>query len=182
MKIGRYIVGLISGLTFGMLFAPKKGKKLRDELISKKGGSGHEALMVLYKAFKDAGIDAASEMKRLSENEQLQSVLDMSKDKMRAYLAEVEESGYDLAARAQEKVDEFADVATEIGSDFKKRAVKKRAAVKKAVGKRVAKAKKAVKPKVKRVTKKLVGKKVKKTSPKKSTTARKKSTSKKKKA
>lgn len=125
MKLGRYIVGLISGLTFGMLFAPKKGKKLREEIFKKGGESGQEALLTLYKAFKDAGVDAVGEMKKLSESEQLQSALSMSKEKMRDYLSEIEEGGYDIAARAQEKVEEFSDMAVAAGTKFKKRAVKK---------------------------------------------------------
>ena len=61
MKLGRYIVGLISGLTFGMLFAPKKGKELRKELSKLKSkkddpcGACHDGITVLGKAFKDAG-------------------------------------------------------------------------------------------------------------------------------
>ena len=144
MKLGRYIVGLISGLTFGMLFAPKKGKRLREELISKGSESGHDALLVLYNAFKDAGTDAVGEMKKLSESEQLQSALSMSKDKMREYLSEIEETGYDLAARTHEKVDEFSDKAMQAGAQFKKRAVKKKKAIKKVVKARVKKAAKSV--------------------------------------
>jgi len=140
MKLGRYVVGLISGLTFGMLFAPKKGKKLRDELVRKGGESGHDALMALFNAFKDAGTDAVSEMKKLSENEQLQSALNMSKGKMREYLSSIEDKGYDFAATAQDKVEEFSDMAVEVGTKFKKRAMKKKAAVKKAVKSRVRKA------------------------------------------
>jgi len=144
MKLGRYVVGLISGLTFGMLFAPKKGKKLRDELVKKGGESGHEALMTLFNAFRDAGTDAVSEMRKLSESEQLQSALSMSKDKMREYLSELEDGGYDIATRAQEKIDDISDIAVAAGSKFKKRAVKKKAVIKKTVKARVKAVKKAV--------------------------------------
>ncbi|MBN2306374.1 YtxH domain-containing protein [Candidatus Peregrinibacteria bacterium] len=150
MKLGRYIVGLVSGLTFGILFAPKKGKKLREELIKKRGESGQEALMALFNAFKDAGVDAAQEIKKLSENEQLRSALNMSKEKMHEYLSDIEERGYDLAARAQDKVEEFSDMAVAAGTEFKKRAVQKRAVVERAVKNRMSGITKAIKPKAKR--------------------------------
>lgn len=44
MKLGRYIIGLLSGLTFGMLFAPKKGKELRKELMKKRKAQTHALL------------------------------------------------------------------------------------------------------------------------------------------
>ena len=181
MKLGRYIVGLVSGLTFGMLFAPKKGKKLREELMKKGGESGQEALMVLFNAFKDAGVDAVSEMKKLSENEQLRSALNMSKDRMHEYLSNLEETGYDLAAQAQEKVEEFSDMAVQMGTKFKKRAVQERATVTRAVKDRIKDAAKTVQPAVKKVRKMVVKKTTaKKTAPKKRTVRRKKAAPKKK--
>lgn len=154
MKLGRYVIGLLSGLTFGMLFAPKKGAKLREELMRKRGESGgHDALMVLFNAFKDAGTDAVSEMKKLSENEQLRSALNMSKEKMHEYLSGLEESGYDIAARAQEKIEEFSDMAVTAGAKFKKRAVKKQGSIKKAVKNRVSTIAGTLKPKAKKTRK-----------------------------
>jgi gas vesicle protein len=125
MKLGRYMIGLLSGLTFGMLFAPKKGSLLREELTKKGGESGHEALMALFNAFRDAGTDAVSEMKKLSENDQLRAALSMSKEKMHEYLSQLEESGYGVAAQAQEKMEQFTDMAAAVGNKFKSRAVRK---------------------------------------------------------
>ena len=158
MKFGRYIIGLLSGLTFGILFAPKKGKKLREELTRKGSESGQEALAALFNAFKDAGADAVTEMKKLSESEQLQSALSMSKEKMREYLSQLEESGYDVAARAQEKVEKLSDMAVAVTSNFKKRAVRKRKAVTNKVKKRVKKAASVVKSRARKI-KKVVAKK-----------------------
>lgn len=155
MKIGRYIVGLLSGLTFGMLFAPKKGKKLRTELFQKGSKSGQDALSVLANAFRDAGMDAVDEMKKIAENEQLAAALSMSKEKMREYLSQLEETGYDVAARAQEKMEELQDMAEETASSFKKRAMTK----KRAVVRTVKKASKTAKKEVKQVVKKSTSKK-----------------------
>lgn len=145
MKIGRYIVGLISGLTFGMLFAPKRGKKLRDEIVKGSSSSGQEAFSVLFDAFRDAGADAVTEMKKLSENEQLQSALSMSKERMREYLSQMEDGGYDIAARAQEKVEAMSDMAAGVATDFTKRAVRKRKAATRSVKRRVKRVTRTVK-------------------------------------
>ena len=144
MKIGRYVVGLLSGLTFGMLFAPKKGSQLRAELVRKGGESGQEALLALFNAFRDAGADAVGEMKKLTENEQLRSALSMSKEKMQEYLSHLEEGGYEVAAQAQEKVDQFAEMATAFGSKFKSRAVRKEASVVRSVKNRIKSGKKSI--------------------------------------
>jgi gas vesicle protein len=110
MKIGKYIIGLISGLTFGMLFAPKKGTDLRKELFDK-NSSGTEGLKVLGGAFKDAGQDAFKELKNLSENEQIAAFLDMSHEKMKDFLEAAEEKGYDVASVVQEKLEAFTEMA-----------------------------------------------------------------------
>ena len=123
MKLGKYIVGLISGLTFGMLFAPKKGKDLRDEIMNKGRESGTEGLMALGKAFKGAGQDAFKELKNLSEHEQVAAFLELSHDKMKSFLEAAEEKGYDVAAAVQEKFEDLANMAKHKMEDIKKKAV-----------------------------------------------------------
>jgi gas vesicle protein len=150
MKLGRYIVGLISGLTFGMLFAPKKGKDLRRDIIKKGSSSGQEGLKTLGGAFMDAGEEVLSELKNLSENEQVAAMLEMSKEKLGEYLSFIEGRGYDVAGIAQKKLEEIAVFATdkarqlekraaEKENDFVKKAVKKPAFTNKKVSKKAAK-------------------------------------------
>jgi len=128
MKIGRYIVGLISGLTFGMLFAPRKGKDLRKELM-KKGkksdpySSCHEGAKVLGKAFKEAGEDAWGEIKSLGDHEQVAALLEMSKEKMHAFLEMAEEKGYDVAATVQEKLEGLVEMVKEKAEEGKEMAM-----------------------------------------------------------
>ena len=98
MKLGRYIIGLISGLTFGMLFAPKKGEELRKELMKKGSKSGADGLKTLGEAFKGAGEEAWGELKSLGEHEQVAALLELSQEKMRAFLDTAEEKGYDVAS------------------------------------------------------------------------------------
>ena len=111
MKIGRYIFGLLSGLTFGMLFAPKKGEDLRKDIAKKASQSNTEGFKVLGNAFMEAGSDAYKEMKNLSENEQIAATLEVSKEKLKEYFDLIEAKGYDAAAIAQEKFEEIAEFA-----------------------------------------------------------------------
>lgn len=157
MKIGRYIIGLISGLTFGMLFAPKKGKSLREQLIKDGGESGQRALMTLFDAFKDAGLDAFGEMKKLSESKEIQSALNMSKDRMHNFLDDIEDVGYDFRSLAQDKIDEFSDIAVSVGSKIRKGVLKKGKKIENTVNKvdkKVRKARKTVKTRANKTKKK----------------------------
>lgn len=168
MKIGKYLIGLISGLTFGMLFAPKKGKVLRDNIVKKSSTSGAEGLKELGGAFLDAGEEAWSEIKNLSEHEQVEAFLEMSKDKIQNYLSTIEDKGYDVAGVAQEKLEELAEMATRKATQYRSVAKKKKTAVKKAVKKAVSKKVKFAKKKVSSARKKVIKKSpVKKTSKKK---------------
>jgi len=121
MKIGRYIVGLLSGLTFGMLFAPKKGEQLRKDICKKSSQSGTEGLKVLGEAFMQAGGEAWDEIKNLSEHEQVAAVMDASKAKLKEYLSMLEDKGYDSAATAQQKLEELADFAMSKANQFKEK-------------------------------------------------------------
>ncbi|MBU0577263.1 YtxH domain-containing protein [Patescibacteria group bacterium] len=176
MKIGRYVIGLVSGLTFGMLFAPKQGKKLRDDIIKKASTSGADGLKELGTAFLEAGEEAWSEIKNLSEHEQVEAFLDMSKEKLQDYLSGIEERGSDVAEVAQGKLEEIAAFATTKAKQFQTKAKTKKTAVKKAVTKSAKKARSTVKKtaskvafaskKIRKVTKKTAPKTKKKTAKK----------------
>ena len=161
MRLGKLLVGLASGAAFGMLFAPKKGKKLREEIVNKsKKGGAQDSAQVLLEAFKEAGAEALEESKRLAQSESVQSAVKDSHEKMKAYFSQIEQTGYDIAARAKEKLEELQDEAGDLSADFKKRAVKATKAAKKkvkkkakAVKKTVKKAKKEVKKTTKKATK-----------------------------
>lgn len=113
MRIGKYIVGLVSGLTFGMLFAPKKGDKLRKEIKKKfmESEDYEEGLKTIGHAFRSAGTEAWDEFKNLGDNEQIASFMALSKEKMQHFLDSAEEQGYDVAGVIQKKLDELAEAA-----------------------------------------------------------------------
>ena len=111
MKIGRYVIGLLSGLTFGMLFAPRRGKDLREEILEKGSEDRMEGFKVLGHAFKGAGEDAMRELKDLAGHEDVAALLGVSQDKMKQFLDTAEEKGYDVAAFVQEKLEALASLA-----------------------------------------------------------------------
>ena len=127
MKIGRYVVGLISGLTFGLLFAPKKGSALRKEIASKhKKDDGLESLKVLGGAFKEAGTEIFREFKQLAQHEQVEAALEMSKDKIRTYLDSLDEDNRDVLISAKAKLEELADMAMQKAAKFQASLEKKK--------------------------------------------------------
>lgn len=137
MRIGRYVIGLLSGLTFGMLFAPKRGKELRREIFEKGSESGMEGLKALGNAFKGAGEEAVRELKNFSEHKDVAELLDISKEKMRMFLDDAKDRGYDVAAYVQDKLEDLAGMARDHVSDIRGKAedVKEVVLRKKAIGK-----------------------------------------------
>ncbi len=172
MRIGKYIVGALSGLTFGLLFAPKKGEELRDEIKKKGGKSKQEALSVLIEAFKEAGVEALDEAKKTSEGQSLQAAIGNSKEKMHEYFSQIEKTGQDIAARAKQKLDELHGMAEGGSANFKKTALKKAQRVKKTVVTRSKRAVSQIKKKVEGV----IDSATKKSAPKKTVKTEKKST------
>jgi len=169
MKIGRYIIGLMSGLTFGMLFAPKKGSDLRREMSKKCEKGGAESLKVLGSALLDAGEDAVNEIKNLSESEQIEVFLKNSEDKWQAMFDLLEERGFDKAASLQEKLEEFAKFVADKAGDIRDKAIKQKNTVKSEIKGNVVFAKKKLSVAKKKIitTKKKVVKKISKTTGKK---------------
>lgn len=125
MKIGKYIIGLVSGITFGMLFAPRRGKDLRKEILKNKGADPYETChsraRVLGKAFKEAGEEIWDELKGLSEHEQVSAFLELSQEKMRSFLDSAEEKGYDAATMVQDKLEDLSVVAKKKAKEIKKK-------------------------------------------------------------
>ncbi len=113
MKLGRVFLGLVSGLTFGMLFAPKKGKDLRKELCKKSEQSPFDALKVLGEGLMDAGSEAYAEFTKLSEHEQVKALKTLSEEKLGEFMEKAKERGFEIADKIQEKLDEASAFLTE---------------------------------------------------------------------
>ncbi len=109
MKPGRFLLGILGGLTFGMLFAPKRGRELRKELVKKSGESPAEVLRALGSALMEAGSEAYDEFLKLSETEQVQALKTLSKEKAGEFLETAKDKGYEIAATVQDKLEEASD-------------------------------------------------------------------------
>lgn len=174
MKLGKYLIGLISGLLFGMFFAPKKGEDLRKEMKNKWSSSDdyQEGINSLKKAFHSAGKDAWRELKNLKEHEQVSSFLDLSQERMKAFLKAAQDQGGDAMDQVQGRVEMLATMVHEkLKTDETSSKKPKKKTVKKPLNKKKAISKKAT-SKTKKAVKKPVVKKgasSKKTSTKKKT-------------
>ncbi len=154
MKLIRTLAGIIGGATVGLLFAQKKGKDLRRDLLKDKD----KMLEVLGKEFMSVGKEISEEVKKLAETEDAK----------------------ELIASAKTKFKGIAEIAKREGGGFAKEVEKYLAEISKYTKQKADEVKKTAKPKAKKVVKKakkVVAKKakvVKKTVTKKTTAAKKK--------
>ncbi len=85
----KLLLGLLGGVSLGLLFAPEKGKDLRKKLAS-----SDNALKEFGNAFVLAGKDASTEVQELIDSEEIQELLSKGKVKAEDILAK----GKDLSA------------------------------------------------------------------------------------
>jgi len=113
MKLARFLAGIVSGVTFGVLFAPKQGKKLRKEITQGKD------IKALGEAFKNAGVDALEEIKKLSKHEQVEAFLQLSEDKLKEIASNLDEGNSEMIRKAKVKFEEISAFALQKAHDLK---------------------------------------------------------------
>lgn len=67
----KLLLGLAAGLSFGMLFAPEKGKDTRKKLAQ-----STTKITDIIHLFKDAGTDASEEVKQFIESDEVKKLLE----------------------------------------------------------------------------------------------------------
>lgn len=119
------LLGLLAGTALGILFAPKKGKKMRDN-IKKEMDEGGYGLDAIKEGFLGMGKEVVDTAKEAYESEEVQEKIEHAKDVAEDYV----EEGKKRVGIATKKAGKKAKMeVTKVKSKAKKTAKK---AVKKA--------------------------------------------------
>ena len=144
----KLLFGILAGLSAGLLFAPKSGKKLREQL--KKSDA---KLTDFGNALLEAAKDAGDEVKTCIESEEVQKMLTSGKKNIDDFVRILEKKGGELSKKARMEFDTLLDEALEAAEQTKKTVEKKAKTLTKAAKKKAATTKKAAAKKVKAVKK-----------------------------
>ncbi len=155
----KFIFGLLAGISAGILFAPKSGKRLREQL--KKSNT---RFTDFSNALLEAGKDAGSEVQEFIESDDMKSVLTSGRKTVEDFASVLEEKGGELSKKAQGELNKLVEdaigkakkaktVVEGKASEMKGAAVKKAKNVKKTAEKKVTTAKKSAKKVIRKVKK-----------------------------
>jgi gas vesicle protein len=96
----KILLGILSGITLGLLFAPKKGKELRASLLKSEEKLGDFAKEVLAAA-KEAG----NEVQSLINGEEVRRILAKGKD----HIADLLRQGEKLSEKGKKEFEEMIE-------------------------------------------------------------------------
>ncbi len=125
----KLLLGLIAGISAGLLFAPKSGKKLREQLKN-----SDERFVDFGNALLDATKDAGSEVKDLLESDEIKDMLTSGKKSVEDFANVIEEKGSELSKRAQKELDTLVEDAIDTAKKAKTNVKKKAKIIKKKAG------------------------------------------------
>lgn len=116
MKLGRFIAGLGIGAAVGMLFAPKKGSELRDELKEKGSKAYDNAKNMTKEDVQDLLNKSIDEVKRAIDEFDMEEFKETTGQK----LAEVKAKLEDLAKTVQnsDEYAQFKDSVKKVSNDI----------------------------------------------------------------
>jgi len=114
------ILGLVTGTVLGILFAPKKGKELRDQIKKERDG-GCLGVNALKKGFDGMEKDMASSAKNVYESDTIQDNMSKAKEKAKEYA----EMGKDKMEQAANDAVKHAKKLSKKASNFTKKKIGK---------------------------------------------------------
>jgi len=168
MKIFKTIAGVVGGATIGLLFAQKKGKDFRKDLLKDKD----KMLEVLGKEFLSVGKEISEEVKKIAETEDAKELIIAAKKKFQGIAELAKKEGGNFAQEVEKYLKEVSKYTKEKAGEIEKElkpkakkvvkkaanvATKKTKAVKKTVAKKTTLAKKTLQKTVKKAGKSLKG-------------------------
>jgi gas vesicle protein len=121
------ILGLIAGTALGILFAPKKGKELREEIKQEREEGGH-GLESVKDGFVDMGKEVVATARTAYESDEVQEKI-----------GEMRESAEELAEEGKKRVRKVAKKVKRRAKTTAKRAGRKAASTVKRAGRKAGK-------------------------------------------
>lgn len=112
-------LGILAGTALGILFAPKKGKELRESIKKERRGGGY-GLDSIKDGFVEMGKEVITTAKTAYESDEVQEQI----GKARGAAEEMAEEGKKRAKKAVKKVGRKAKTATKKATTKAKRKVK----------------------------------------------------------
>jgi len=134
-KGSNLLLGIVAGTVLGILFAPKKGKELREEIKQErqKGGMGFDTIK---EGFVTMGREIAGSAKEVYGSEQVQRGIDKAKD----FASDLVEDGKQKAGKVAKKASkQVVKKAKSVAKKATKKAVKLSKDATKFTKKRIAK-------------------------------------------
>jgi len=107
------IFWFLTGISAGIFFAPKPGKKLRDEISKSK-----QKLSKLGEIFMEAAKDANSEIKELLNSKEVQKIFENGKKSMEDFL-KISEKKIKKFSKEAEK--EFKNIVKKVSEKVKRK-------------------------------------------------------------